>query len=155
MDSTHRRNMIIATLRRASYRWPPRYQVLNAAKETYYEGNRKRTRFKCACCGKWYNRKEVAVDHIIPVVPLAGFDSWDGYLERLFCEVEGLQVLCKGCHAAKSKGEVHERAAERKRRKSAEGNEAAEKPAPPVPDAGDAPVRPRGRRTGRKGEGKG
>lgn len=48
----------------------------------------------------------IHVDHISPVVdPATGFMSWDVYVERMFLEEEGLQVLCKKCHDAKTADE--------------------------------------------------
>jgi len=41
--------------------------------------------------------KKPEVDHIEPV----GSGSWDGIIERMFCEADGLMVLCKECHKAK------------------------------------------------------
>ena len=50
-------------------------------------------------------------DHIDPVVPLdLGFGdttewlgyNWNEILPRMFCEEEGLQILCEGCHNEKS-----------------------------------------------------
>jgi len=43
--------------------------------------------------------KKPEVDHIEPV----GSGSWDGIIERMFCEADGLMVLCKECHKAKEK----------------------------------------------------
>jgi len=59
----------------------------------------------CSSCHAHIGRKELAVDHIEPVTPLTGFDSWDGLIERLFCSPEGLTVLCKPCHKVKTKAE--------------------------------------------------
>lgn len=48
----------------------------------------------------------VQVDHIKPVIdPKKGFTSWDDMIERMFCEEEGLQVLCNDCHRRKTKDE--------------------------------------------------
>jgi len=50
--------------------------------------------------------KNTFVDHIKPVVdPAVGFTTWDDYIERMFCEADNLQVLCKACHDAKSEEE--------------------------------------------------
>lgn len=54
--------------------------------------------------------KNVFVDHIEPIVPTTGWISWDSCIERMFCEEDNLQVLCKACHDKKSKGEAVERA---------------------------------------------
>lgn len=46
------------------------------------------------------------VDHIDPVIdPKTGFVSWDEVVKRMFCELEGLQVLCHDCHTHKTKDE--------------------------------------------------
>lgn len=50
--------------------------------------------------------KNVAVDHIIPIIdPAVGWVSWDDTIERMFCEPENLQVLCHTCHTIKSNEE--------------------------------------------------
>jgi 5-methylcytosine-specific restriction endonuclease McrA len=94
-----RKPFIIATLRRASYRWNPRYLCkINARVE--------RGKYRCAKCKEVFGPKAIAVDHIIPVVPVTGFDDWNGYIDRLFCAEEGFQVLCKQkCHSEKSRNE--------------------------------------------------
>lgn len=66
-------------------------------------------KYKCAKCEKAFDRQAVQVDHISPVVPVTGFDTWDGYISRLFCPSEGLQILCKPCHKKKSAIENKER----------------------------------------------
>lgn len=53
----------------------------------------------CEKCGT--ETREPEVDHIEPAVPLTGWDSWDGYISRMFTEDEWkLQVLCNTCHNA-------------------------------------------------------
>lgn len=52
----------------------------------------------------------MVIDHIDPVVdPKKGFTSWDDLIERLFCEKEGLQLLCPECHEEKTADERQER----------------------------------------------
>jgi hypothetical protein len=53
--------------------------------------------------------KNVFVDHIEPIVPVTGWESWDSCIERMFCEEDNLQVLCKACHDEKSAKEAAER----------------------------------------------
>ena len=46
------------------------------------------------------------VDHIDPVVdPKVGFVDWTTYIERMFVEEDGLQILCKECHDKKTRFE--------------------------------------------------
>lgn len=91
------RPWLITQLRRISYRYGPRYQALNAAKVS-------RGVYKCAGCKKDFARKDIQVDHIQPIVGSEGFTTWDDYITRLFCEAEGLQVLCKDdCHKEKTR----------------------------------------------------
>ena len=81
--------------------------------------------YMCAGCEKEIpatvkeGRKRVNnkfVDHIEPAVPITGWVNWDHYIENLFCEEDNLQLLCKKCHDAKSKEEMAERAAERRKK---------------------------------------
>lgn len=65
--------------------------------------------YKCAHCGGQYPVKDVAIDHIEPIVPVTGFTSWDDVISRALCEKDGFQVLCKSCHAIKSKEENGQR----------------------------------------------
>lgn len=68
--------------------------------------------YKCAACKKQILRSESQLDHITPVTPIKGWDDWNGYISRLFCEIEGLkelQVVCKPCHKEKTLAENYER----------------------------------------------
>jgi len=98
-------------LRQISYRWPPKYLVKKAAW-------RARGTYLCAGYGKRSHKvslsitekkakvNNVFVDHIDPVIdPEKGFESWDRVIERMFCETEGLQVLCRACHKEKTSDE--------------------------------------------------
>jgi hypothetical protein len=49
----------------------------------------------CAKCLKTFHVKGVEVDHINPVGYAA---TWNEYVLRLFCSVDGLRVVCKKCH---------------------------------------------------------
>ena len=52
-----------------------------------------------------------AVDHIEPVVGVEGFTTWDAYIARMFpVDTENaFQVVCRECHAIKTKKENTER----------------------------------------------
>ena len=107
-------SFIKGALRNASTRWGPK----NQAKK-----NARVSRGVYLCAGydrdphevpaslppKPGNKRRInnaAVDHIHPVVdPETGFVSWDEVISRMFCEVEGFQILCHDCHTAKTKDE--------------------------------------------------
>lgn len=91
-------------------RWPPKYEVLAAAKRKY-EGPNKRQKFEyqCAVCGGWFPQKEVAVDHIVPVGSLRSLDDLPGFVSRLFVGKESLQVLCDADHQLKTNQERKDR----------------------------------------------
>lgn len=92
----NKKTFVIASLRRASIRWPPRNEALKLARVS-------RGLYKCSSCGLVFKKKEVHLDHINPVVsPEHGFTGYDDFIERLFCEAEGFQLLCKNCHQIKT-----------------------------------------------------
>lgn len=101
------RSFVTSTLRAGSRKWPPKYETLNAAKtekKTNKATGRLAQHYLCAMCEQEYTQKDVQVDHIKPVIdPKKGFVSWDTYIDRMFCEAPNLQVLCKICHADKTK----------------------------------------------------
>ncbi|HET8689281.1 MAG TPA: hypothetical protein VFM18_21935 [Methanosarcina sp.] len=62
--------------------------------------------FICNECGGEFPAKDVQVDHIHPVIdPYIGFITWDEVIRRMFCEKDGFQILCKGCHTIKTNKE--------------------------------------------------
>jgi hypothetical protein len=59
--------------------------------------------YQCAHCKKWFPEKEIEVDHIVEAGSLRNGDDVKTFIERLFCERDGLQVLCKNtCHKEKT-----------------------------------------------------
>jgi 5-methylcytosine-specific restriction endonuclease McrA len=62
-----------------------------------------RGKYICACCGKVCRRKDIQVDHKVAVGRFIDFDT---YIERLFCDSNGLQILCKSCHRIKTKKDI-------------------------------------------------
>jgi 5-methylcytosine-specific restriction endonuclease McrA len=90
-------------LRSSFTRWPPKYEALADAKRKYTGPNtRQKHEFQCAVCGGWFPQKQVDVDHIVPCGPLRSFEDIGGFIERLFCSKEGLQVICRPCHKIKT-----------------------------------------------------
>lgn len=83
-------------LRRASYRWPARNQ---AVKEARIE----RGVYECKECKTRVPNRDKELDHVEPVVRTSGQTQTLGeFASRLFCGLEGFQVLCNNCHSRKS-----------------------------------------------------
>ena len=91
-----------------SMRWGP---INSVKKKAWVE----RGKYLCAGCNQVVpltlnGKKNVFVDHIESVVDTQeGFQGWDVFIERLFCEEENLEVLCSDCHSKKSSEEREER----------------------------------------------
>lgn len=108
------KGFIVSALRGASQRWGPKHEALKDAK-------RGRNAYECAGCGKVgpktlppeagkkRRRNNAVADHIEPIVPVTGFTTWDSFIENLFCEKEGYQILCWSCNRKKTEGENEER----------------------------------------------
>jgi len=104
-------SFITSALRAAHSRWNPK---ATAKKKAWI----KRGVYLCSQCkvegpatlpplkGKKRRRNNACVDHIKPVVdPYVGKTTWDEYIERMFIEEEGYQVLCYDCHSVKTNEE--------------------------------------------------
>lgn len=105
-------SFIKSILRGGSRRWGPKYQVLNEAKKGKHvnkKTGRMAEHYICNACRELFPATEVEVNHIEPVIPVTGFISWDDVITRLFCEKEGLEVLCKPCHKSVTQQEKLER----------------------------------------------
>jgi 5-methylcytosine-specific restriction endonuclease McrA len=96
-------SFIRSGLRQKSRWWKPITQCKLNAKRPY-KGHNKRQKFEYQCnsCKKWFAEKNINVDHIEPAGSLNCADDLAGFVERLFCEVDNLQVLCSGCHNIKT-----------------------------------------------------
>ena len=103
------RSFIKSGLRRMSTRWKPKYDVKKEARHSVKIPNEKgRLVFHSLCngCGEIVPETTATVDHINPIInPYIGFTNWDDVIQALFCEEEGLQVLCRPCHDAKTREE--------------------------------------------------
>ena len=106
---------LIPKLRRASRYWRAKNECRNNAKVIiedgkYKNGNiRYKTKFKCNICHQLFEANETNIDHINAVVGVEGFTNWDDYINNMFCEVNNLQLVCHGCHDAKTAIEVENR----------------------------------------------
>ncbi len=107
------KSFVVSALRTATQRWPPKYAVLDAAfteRKTNVKTGKLAKHFQCNECKKEFVAKEVQVDHKKPAVdPKKGWQGWDTFIDRLFCEEQNLQVLCVSCHKVKSALEKEQR----------------------------------------------
>ena len=101
---------IIGILRRAMVRWEPKSMALEEAcvgQRVNKRTGRKAKHYCCSDCGELFVLRDVQVDHIDPVVdPEVGCVDWETFIDRMFCETDNLQVLCKPCHKEKTKAET-------------------------------------------------
>ena len=103
-------SFIRSGLRQKSRWWKPITQCkLNAKRD--YKGPNKRQKFEYQCnsCKKWFAEKNINVDHVLPAGSLNCANDLPGFVERLFVEVEGLQILCSICHDKKTAKERESR----------------------------------------------
>lgn len=109
------RRFIIPKLRSASYRWKYRSEAIKKARVA-------RGRYKCAMCGNpELKDKEYAVDHVVPVVALDGWDgNLDTYARRMLVKTDGWQILCHSCHDLKTDTETQIRKYHREKKKQEE-----------------------------------
>lgn len=92
-----------ALRQKSRFWWKPIQATKNAARRAYRGSNkRQKWEYQCAECKDWFQGKEVQVDHLVEAGSLKCGADLEGFVERLFCEQEGLQVLCKGCHQPKT-----------------------------------------------------
>lgn len=97
-------SFIRSALRNKSRWWKPITQCKMQSRRAY-KGPLKRQKFEYQCneCKNWFPEKNINVDHRVPAGSLNNGDDLKGFVERLFCEQEDLQVLCSDCHDVKTK----------------------------------------------------
>lgn len=97
-------SFIRSALRQKSRWWKPILECKNSSRR-FYKGINKRQKYEYQCnnCQQWFPDKSINVDHIIPAGTLRMATDLPGFVERLFCEKENLQVLCSKCHDCKTK----------------------------------------------------
>lgn len=99
-------SMIRSALRQKSRWWPPVKLAKQRARRIYHGLNkRQKYEYQCNDCKRWFIEKDISVDHIIPCGSLTCADDLPVFVEKMFCEVEGLQVLCGDCHSKKTANE--------------------------------------------------
>lgn len=116
------RAFITSALRSAFSRYPNKFKALKAAfagRKKNRKTGRDAAHYRCAQCRDVFASRDVQVDHIEPVVDkVVGFKDWDTYIDRMFCDEDGLQVLCKKCHLKKTAEERKSRGRKTSKRRS-------------------------------------
>lgn len=100
---------IRSLLRRASMRWKPISECKMKARRAKPKtiAGRHKFEYQCNDCKNWFpekvgKTKNIAVDHIVDCGSLRCAQDLPGFVSRLFCESDGLQVLCTKCHDIKT-----------------------------------------------------
>ena len=103
-------SFIRSGLRQKSRFWKPITQCKMANRRTY-KGPLKRQKFEYQCneCKQWFPDKKINVDHVTPAGSLNCANDLPGFVERLFCEIDNLQILCEACHNVKTQNEKNGR----------------------------------------------
>lgn len=92
-----------SALRKRSMVWKPVKEAKERARRVYVGDNtRQKWEYQCAHCKLWHPEKHINVDHIIEAGSLTNGDDLKSFVERLFCEVDGFQILCETCHHEKT-----------------------------------------------------
>jgi hypothetical protein len=95
---------IRSALRRLSIKWKPRTDFLKERQQPYTGKNKRiKWQYKCDGCKKAYPLKEMECDHKTPCGSLRRFDDIGPFVQKLLCEKDGYQLLCKKkCHLKKT-----------------------------------------------------
>lgn len=92
-------NWIRQLLRRKSMYWKPISNVRNKARIPYKGPNKRRKwSYVCSSCKKPHDGKSVSVHHVQECGTLSCAADLPRFVERLFCEEDGLILLCNKCH---------------------------------------------------------
>lgn len=79
----------------------------------------------CPACNKKIPTYKMAVDHILPLIPVdtsLEFMTWDEVVNRLWCVVENLNAICPDCHDKKTALERKARTANKREAKKSKKN---------------------------------
>ena len=99
------RSFVTSALRGAFRRWPVKFDVLKAAstgRKINIKSGREANHYRCSICLEAFPQSNIQVDHITPI---GDWSNWSKAIEKLFCEADNLQTVCKPCHKKKTKEE--------------------------------------------------
>jgi len=90
------KSRLIACIRKTWLFSPLRREIVKRAKVDKY--------YRCEKCKGMCDK--IQIDHILPVIdPEVGWQGYNSFIERTFCDPANLQALCKKCHIQKTKKE--------------------------------------------------
>lgn len=106
----NKNTVIRGALRRAFARSPLVQEVMQESRREVPRYNKDGSRHKknwvqrqCQVCSDWVSTSKIAVDHIMPVVSIDdGFNDWNEFIGRLWCDKSNLQRICNVCHDKKT-----------------------------------------------------
>lgn len=109
----NKNSVIRGALRRAFARSPLVQEKMSQSRREVPRYNKDGSRHKknwvqrqCEVCQEWVSSSKMAVDHINPVVSVDdGFQDWNEFIDRLWCDISNLQRICDMCHDAKTSSE--------------------------------------------------
>jgi 5-methylcytosine-specific restriction endonuclease McrA len=101
---------IRGALRRAFARSPIVQEIMSQSRREVPRYKKDGTRHKknavqrqCQVCNAWVGSSKISVDHISPVISVDdGFQDWNEFVSRLWCDKENLQRICDECHNKKT-----------------------------------------------------
>lgn len=94
---------IRSALRKRSQVWKPLQEAKKLVRREYKgENKRQKYEYQCNNCKQWFADKEINVDHKKEVGSLKSGKDLESFVNNLFCEIEGFQILCKNCHNKKT-----------------------------------------------------
>jgi len=76
-----------------------------------YEGNSEKNlkQLKKTYPNKVFKKEKIEMNHVEPVIGYDGFIDWNTYIDRLFCDVDGYNALCKECHIKETQKQNNKR----------------------------------------------
>ena len=107
MDRAKLKGAVKSAIRQAFSRSDSYKGFLELHRIEWYAGKRLRVSYPCACCGHKFPKKDIQVDHIVPI----GYGAYTGledalsYSELIYCSYDNLQILCRPCHTIKTNKE--------------------------------------------------
>ena len=96
---------IRSALRTGMRFYKPKTDLLAKNRTACVGKGRQKWEYTCDACKHPFKATDVQVDHIVPAGSLKTYSDLPGFVEKLYCGEDNLQVLCKPCHQLKTNHE--------------------------------------------------